>query len=201
MVATSVAIPPAAVGHRIRGQWRFRRARVEPPLVVLFDRDDTLIEDGPFLNDPDGVVPMPGARRAVDRLRARGLLLGVVTNQSGVARGLITPEQLDAVNRRVDEVLGPFDCWQICVHDAGDDCACRKPAPGMVLAAAEALGVQAGRCVVIGDIGRDVEAAKAAGAEAILVPTDKTLPEEVAAADTVAHTLDDAATLVLKAWT
>lgn len=84
-------IPPLAVGHRVAGEWQHRNADAEPPLAVLLDRDDTLIEDGPYLNDPRGVVPMPGARRALDRLRARGLLLAIVTNQSGVARGLITP--------------------------------------------------------------------------------------------------------------
>ncbi|MCQ9191704.1 HAD-IIIA family hydrolase, partial [Escherichia coli] len=85
------------------------------------------------------------------RLRRRGLLLAVVTNQSGVAKGLITPEQLEAVNAEVDAQLGPFDSWQLCVHAADDGCGCRKPAPGMVQAAAAALGVQPSRCVLIGD--------------------------------------------------
>ncbi|MCG5431677.1 HAD-IIIA family hydrolase [Mycobacterium sp. MYCO198283] len=201
MAASSALVPPVAVGHRLRGWWRFRHVPVDPPLAVLFDRDDTLIRDRPYLNDPAGVEPMPGARRALQRLRDAGLLLGVVTNQSGIAKGLITADQLAAVNARVDELLGPFGSWQVCVHDAGDGCDCRKPAPGMVLAAAEELGVPPQRCVVIGDIGRDVEAALAAGARAVLVPTERTLPEEVSLARktaAVADSLVGAVDLVLR---
>ena len=69
----------------------------------------------------------------------------MVSNQSGLARGLITPAQLDAVNARVDALLGTFETWQVCPHGPEDGCACRKPAPGMVLAAAAALGVDPAR--------------------------------------------------------
>lgn len=198
---SSALIPPVAVAHRLAGEWTFRGARPDPPLAVLLDRDDTLIVDGPYLNDPAGVRPVPGAQRALDRLRRRGLLLGVVTNQSGVARGLISPAQLTAVNARVDEVLGPFGSWQVCVHGEAEGCRCRKPQPGMVLAAAAAIGVPPERCVVIGDTGGDVQAALAAQARAVLVPTDRTLPAEVHHARSyaqVAETLDDAVSLVLR---
>jgi histidinol-phosphate phosphatase family protein len=201
MVVTSVLIPPAALIHRIRGEWAFRSARRDPPLAVLLDRDDTIIEDSPYLRDPAGVRPVPGAVNALSRLRDRGLLLAVVTNQSGVAKGLITPDELDAVNAKVDAVLGPFDSWQICVHDDGDGCQCRKPAPGMVQAAADALGVDPARCVLIGDTGGDVQAALLARAEAVLVPTGRTLRNEISDARNrarVAPTLHDAVSLVLK---
>ncbi|GIM97172.1 HAD-IIIA family hydrolase [Paractinoplanes toevensis] len=166
--------------------------------AVLFDRDGTLIEDVPYNGDPARVEPMPGARDALDRLRAAGLRLGVVTNQSGLARGRFTAGQLAAVNRRVDELLGPFDTWQICPHDDTANCHCRKPAPGMVIAAAEALGVSPARCVMVGDIGRDMDAAQAAGAAGVLVPTPVTLATEVAAAPAVAGTLTAAADLILR---
>lgn len=199
--ATSAVIPPVAVAHRLAGEWAFRRARRDPPLAVLLDRDDTLIVDEPYLNDPSGVRPTRGAGRALARLRRRGLLLGVVTNQSGVARGLISPAQLTAVNARVDEVLGPFDTWQVCVHGESDGCGCRKPRPGMVLAAAEALGIPPTRVVMIGDTGGDVQAALAADAKAVLVPTGRTLPVEVHHARAharVAETIEDAVSLVLR---
>jgi histidinol-phosphate phosphatase family protein len=201
MVATSVVIPPAAVLHRIRGEWDFRVARRDPPLAVLLDRDDTIIKDHPYLNDPNGVEPVPGAPNLLRRLRERGLLLAIVSNQSGVAKGLITPDELAAVNARVDEVLGPFDVWQVCVHDDGDGCDCRKPAPGMVLAAADALGVDPSRCVLIGDTGGDVNAALSAGADAVLVPTERTLRHEISDAHLrarVAADLNSAVSLVLK---
>lgn len=201
MLITSTLIPPVAVAHRLAGEWRFRGVRRDPPLAVLLDRDDTIIEDGPYLNDPAGVRPLAGAHDALNRLRRRGLLLAVVSNQSGVAKGLITPEQLDAVNAEVDAQLGPFDSWQVCVHDADDGCGCRKPAPGMVQAAAAALDVDPARCVLIGDTGGDVQAALSAGADAVLVPTPRTLPHEISDARMrarVAATFDDAVALVLK---
>lgn len=167
------------------------------PAAVLFDRDGTLIHDVPYNSDPDRVEAMAGAREALDRLREAGVPVGVVTNQSGVARGLIAPEALREVNARVEALLGPFDVWEICPHDDGDGCRCRKPAPGLVLNAARRLGVRPDDCVVIGDIGRDVEAARAAGARGILVPTPVTLPEEVAAAPEVAPDLVAAVDLVL----
>jgi histidinol-phosphate phosphatase family protein len=135
---------------------------------------------------------MPNARAALDCLRARGILVGVVSNQSGVGRGLVTLEQVEAVNRRLEELLGPVDSWAVCPHEAGDRCSCRKPAPGLVLRAAAELGLSPRQCVVVGDIGTDVQAAIAAGARAILVPNAKTRPEEVAAAPEVASDLLDA---------
>ncbi|MGW5265984.1 D-glycero-alpha-D-manno-heptose-1,7-bisphosphate 7-phosphatase [Microbispora sp. NPDC004025] len=167
------------------------------PAAVLFDRDGTLIHDVPYNSDPDRVEPVAGAREALARLRAESIPVGIVTNQSGVAKGLIAPEALRAVNDRVDTLLGPFDVWEICPHDDGDRCDCRKPAPGLVLRAARRLGVPPEGCVVIGDIGRDVEAARAAGARGILVPTPVTLAEEVAAAPEVAPDLAAAIDLVL----
>jgi histidinol-phosphate phosphatase family protein len=166
--------------------------------AVLFDRDGTLIADVPYNGDPERVEPMPGARAALDRIRAAGLKVGVVTNQSGLARGSFTAEQLGAVHARVEELLGPFDTWQICPHDDTAGCACRKPAPGLVLAAAAELGVEAYRCVVVGDIGRDMAAALAAGATGVLVPTPVTRSEEVAAAPDVVAGLTAAADLILR---
>ncbi|WP_137816321.1 HAD-IIIA family hydrolase [Gandjariella thermophila] len=168
--------------------------------AVLFDRDGTLIEDVPYLTEPDLVRPVPGADKVLDALRNTGVPIGVVSNQSGVARGLITEEQLAAVNARVAELLGPFGTWQVCVHDPDDGCDCRKPRPGLVRRAAEALGVDVRRCVVIGDIGADVAAAEAAGARGVLVPTDRTRPEEVECArraGNLAADLDDAVRLAL----
>lgn len=166
--------------------------------AVLLDRDGTLIEDVPYNGDPEKVRPVPGARAALDRLRAAGLRLAVVTNQSGLARGYFTEEQMRAVHARVEELLGRFDAWLVCPHDDADGCDCRKPAPGLVHAAAEQLGTSASRCVMVGDIGRDVAAALAAGAAAVLVPTPVTRPEEVAAAGWVAADLPSAAREILR---
>lgn len=161
MVVTGAAIPPAAVWHRARGLIAHRRARPwGGPWAVLFDRDDTLIRDVPYNGDPARVEPMPGARRALDQLRRHGVRIGVVSNQSGVAKG-------------------------------------RMPRPGLIEPAARRLGVPPSGCAVIGDIGGDIEAAAAAGARGILVPTGRTRPAEIARAPETARTLRAAVDLVL----
>ncbi|MER6301721.1 HAD-IIIA family hydrolase [Kitasatospora sp. NPDC001539] len=170
---------------------------VRTPAAVLFDRDGTLVEDVPYNGDPSLVRPMPGAARALDRLRARGVALGVVSNQSGVARGLLTRQAVALVRERIEQLLGPFDVWAVCPHGPDDGCECRKPAPGLVFAACAALGVPPHRAVVIGDIGADVAAARAAGARSVLVPTPATLAPEVAGAGRTAPDLPSAVDLVL----
>ncbi|MFF1830025.1 D-glycero-alpha-D-manno-heptose-1,7-bisphosphate 7-phosphatase [Paenarthrobacter sp. NPDC058040] len=167
--------------------------------AVLFDRDGTLVVDVPYNGDPRLVRPMESARSAVARVRSAGLATGVVSNQSGVARGLLTLPQVHAVNQRVDELLGPFDVWEVCPHGPGDGCECRKPAPGMIHKACEALRIRPSEAAVIGDIGADVLAAKAAGARAVLVPTPVTREEEIEAADVVANDLWQAVELLLAA--
>jgi D-glycero-D-manno-heptose 1,7-bisphosphate phosphatase len=148
--------------------------------AVLFDRDHTItIDDPPYNGDPDLVRPMPGAVQAVARLRAAGVPVGVVTNQAGIGLGLLTREQVESVNARVDELVGPFDTWQYCPHAPGQECSCRKPAPGLVLRACDALGVDPRTAVVIGDTVMDVGAAESAGAIGILVLTDRTRPSEI----------------------
>jgi len=197
MAATSALIPPLATWHWLRGVVRHRRVprwRGLPDLV-LFDRDGTLVHDFPYNGNPDWIRPVDGAKEALDRLRARGVRVGVVSNQSGVARGLITEDQVRACMDRLEELLGPFDVIRYCPHGPDDGCACRKPAPGMVKAACAELDVDPARCVVIGDIGADVEAAEAAGAVGIMVPTPVTRRAEVAAAarraDTLPAAVDD----------
>jgi histidinol-phosphate phosphatase family protein len=186
MALTSVVIPPLAVWHRTAGWWAHRRTGPWPPrpAVVLFDRDGTLIQDVPYNGDPELVAVMPEAAEAVTRLRRAGIRLGVVTNQSAVGLGLITEDQMHAVNRRVEALLGPFGTWAVCPHRPGEGCAGRKPAPGLILQAAADLGADPAQCLIIGDIGTDAAAACAAGARAILVPTAQTRPAETAGVPT-----------------
>lgn len=200
MLLTSAAIPPAASWHSARGWWRHRAARPWRglPELVLLDRDGTLVEDVPYNGDPALVRPVPGAREALDRLRREGVRLAVVSNQSGVGRGLLTRDQVDAVNARVEELLGPFESVHVCVHAPEDGCDCRKPAPGLVERALGDAGVPPDRAVLVGDIGSDVEAAAAAGVRALLVPTPVTRPEEVAAAPRSTATLAAAVDAVLE---
>jgi histidinol-phosphate phosphatase family protein len=200
MAWTSALMPPVAVLHRLRGELR-ARGGADPQrrlAAVLLDRDGTLVEDVPYNGDPDAVRPMPGALEAVERLRAAGLRLAVVSNQSGIGRGLLSDAEVRAVNARIEELLGPLGPWLICPHAPDQGCACRKPAPGLVLRASQALGVRPADCVVIGDIGADVAAARAAGARGVMVPTARTRPREVASAPAVADSLGEAVDLILR---
>ncbi|GAA1274733.1 D-glycero-alpha-D-manno-heptose-1,7-bisphosphate 7-phosphatase [Arthrobacter pascens] len=166
--------------------------------AVLFDRDGTLVVDVPYNGDPGMVRPFPGARRALDGLRSLGLATGVLSNQSGIARGILTAEEVAGVNARVEELLGPFDVWEVCPHSAEDRCGCRKPAPGMIHSACSRLGIDPSEAAFIGDIGSDIEAARAAGARGVLVPTPLTRNEEVAAAGEVAADLEQAVAMLLR---
>ncbi|MFL5827983.1 MAG: HAD-IIIA family hydrolase [Thermoleophilaceae bacterium] len=202
MLATSALMAPLASAHSLRGFARYRVRRpkrwsAERPDAVLLDRDGTLIVDVPYNGDPTHVTPAPGAREAVSRLRRAGLPLAVITNQSGVARGLIDRSQVAAVNERVDDLLGPFAHWAVCPHGPDDGCGCRKPAPGLVLEAAERLGVRPERCAIVGDIAADMQAARAAGARGVLVPNQRTRPEEIDRAAEVAPDLPAAVDLLI----
>jgi D-glycero-D-manno-heptose 1,7-bisphosphate phosphatase len=157
---------------------------------VLLDRDGTLLVDVAYNGDPSMVELMPTAREALTFLREHGVPTALVSNQSGVARGLIDRSAVDAVNSRMEALLGTsVGPKLVCVHGPGDGCRCRKPAPGLILAAAERLGVHPSECAVIGDIGSDMEAARAAGARGVLVPTAITRRQEIEAAQVVAPNL------------
>lgn len=212
MATTSVFLPFAAVFHWLRGWMRvgaigLATGGVEPwdpamaaarnawpsARAVLFDRDGTLVRDVPYNGDPELVEPLPGAVAAVQAARAAGLRVGVITNQSAVGRGLITSDDMFAVHHRIEEIFGPFDAWFVCTHAPNQQCSCRKPAPGLVIRAAQMFGVPPERLAVIGDIGSDVEAALAARAHPVLVPTEATLPLEV---DRAPHVAPDLGTAV-----
>ncbi len=200
MLLTSAAIPFAAVYHRLRGAFglRARLRRTHPlPAAVLFDRDGTLVVDDPELREPQRLRLVRGARAALERLRAAGIEVGVVTNQPRVGEGTLPATTLAALHARLEELAGPFATIGACPHRASDGCACRKPEPGLITAAAEVLGIETSDCIVVGDIGSDVEAAKAAGARAIIVPTPVTRRAEIAAAPVRARDLARAVDLIL----
>jgi D-glycero-D-manno-heptose 1,7-bisphosphate phosphatase len=145
--------------------------------AVFLDRDGTLVEDPGYLSDPDQVRLLPGAAEAVARLNRRGVPAIVVTNQSGIARGLLTEAQYLAIEARLDALLGErgarIEGHYFCPHhpDITGHCACRKPAPLLYRRAAERFGVDLGRAWWIGDRLRDIEAASELGGRGILVLT------------------------------
>ncbi len=158
--------------------WRELRggaARVRAPALFV-DRDGTLIELVDYLSRPEEVVPIPGAFEAIARARRRGFRVVMVTNQSGIRRGLFGWEAFDAVQRRVHALMDAAgagcDAVYACPALPGDDAPCRKPNPGMLQAAAADLAIDLARSWVVGDSAHDLEAGARAGLEVgWLVPT------------------------------
>jgi len=146
--------------------------------AVFVDRDGTLIEDFGYLGDPDGVREIRGAREGLHALREAGYAIVVVTNQSGVARGVFRESDFRAVMESTEHLLGPFDAVYACFHlpegtvaPWNRECDCRKPLPGMILRAAEDLGIDLAASVGVGDSIRDIAAYRAAGVRPFLVRT------------------------------
>lgn len=167
--------------------------------AVFLDRDGTLIEDVGYPRDPEEVRLLPGVPAALRRLAAAGLRLVVVSNQSGIGRGLIRTEEASAVHDRLVAHLGGqgivLDGAKYCPHAPGEGCDCRKPAPGMLLDAAAELDLDLGSSFMIGDKQSDVEAGRRAGCRAtVLLATGAA---ETGAADHVAADLGSAADLIL----
>lgn len=134
--------------------------------ALFLDRDGTLIVDVGYPRDPALVEPLPGAVEALRDLQ-RDWLLVIVSNQSGIARGLITPDEARAVHERVVELFAAggvtFAGAYYCPHGPDHGCRCRKPAPGMLLDAARELDIELAASVMIGDKPSDVECGRAAG--------------------------------------
>lgn len=156
--------------------------------AIFFDRDNTLIVNDGYLGEPSGVKLVPGAADAIARARSMGYLVVTVSNQSGVARGMFTEDDVRRVNERIDALLlaanraAVIDRHEFCpyhpdatVEAYRQDSDLRKPKPGMIHRAAEKLAIDLDRSWLIGDAPRDIEAGHAAGLRTILF-NDPALP-------------------------
>jgi D-glycero-D-manno-heptose 1,7-bisphosphate phosphatase len=139
--------------------------------AVCLDRDGTVIHDANYPRDPRDVRLIPGAAEALAELQRQGYLIVLVSNQSGIGRGYLTPEEADRVHRRVLAELGAacvrVDGAYYCPHAPEDGCECRKPAPGLLLQAARELRFDPARSFMVGDKESDVEAGRRAGCRTI----------------------------------
>ena len=146
--------------------------------VVILDRDGVINEDSDaYVKSPAEWIPIPGSLEAIARLNHAGYRVVVATNQSGVARGLFSMVELDAIHQKLHASLarlgGQLDGIYFCPHGPDDGCACRKPRPGLLREIASRQGIDLGGVPAIGDSLRDLEAAMAVGAMPILVRTGK----------------------------
>ena len=188
--ATAAAEIVRRTGRRLRAVAFGSRSE-----AILFAREGALVGELTAGGDPADLELVPGAAGAFARARAAGVAVGVVTSHS--AEQGLSSEEAARVNARVDELVGPVDVWLECTHDATEECPCRMPAPGLIYLAAAALGTRPEKCIVVGDAAEDVEAAQAAGARAVLVPSARTSREAIDAAPVVASTLDEAVAVAL----
>jgi D-glycero-D-manno-heptose 1,7-bisphosphate phosphatase len=143
--------------------------------AVFLDRDGTIIEDVGYLADPDRVRLLPGAAEAISRLNNAGLLAVVVTNQSGIARGLFDEQAYEATRRRLDRLLADrgarLDAQYHCPHhpEVTGPCECRKPGLQLYRRAADELGIDLTASWWVGDRLRDVHPATALGGRGIVL--------------------------------
>src|SRR5262245_58881112 len=148
--------------------------------AVFIDKDGTLVEDVPYNVDPERIRLMPGAGAGLRALHTAGYRLVIVSNQSGVARGYFPEEALAPVEQRLRELLNaegvPLAGFYYCPHHPEGAvpayavvCNCRKPAPGLIVRAAQEQEIDLARSWFLGDILDDVEAGRAAGCRTILI--------------------------------
>lgn len=146
-----------------------------PRCFVILDRDGTLIRERHYLADPDQVELSPGAAESLCQLRGMGLGLVLVTNQSGIGRGLFDLAALERVHQRMKQLLHYRGAWldgiYFCPHRPDEACNCRKPAPGMIEKAARELRFDPHESFVIGDRACDIELGQRVGATTCLVLT------------------------------
>ncbi|MFQ5345413.1 MAG: D-glycero-beta-D-manno-heptose 1,7-bisphosphate 7-phosphatase [Mariprofundus sp.] len=146
------------------------------PLAVLLDRDGVINFDSPdYILSPDQWQPIPGSLEAITRLTRAGLAVAIVSNQSALARGMMSQDAFNSIHAKmmlaIEQAGGFIAHVAYCPHGPDDHCRCRKPEPGMVLDTLQALGLknQPQATLFIGDSIRDVQAAHAAGVPAMLV--------------------------------
>ncbi len=143
--------------------------------AIFFDRDGTLAEEIGYVNHISRFHVLPWAAEAVRRVNEAGLLAVVVTNQSGIARRMFPESLVKEVHRLLDQKIkeggGSLAAIYYCPHSPNEQCGCRKPKPGMLLRAAEELGIDLKRSFVISDRYMDVEMAHSVGARGALVMT------------------------------
>lgn len=146
--------------------------------LIVLDRDGVINRDldGPIVS-PVAWEPIEGSLEAIARLNQAGYQVAVITNQSGIALGSLTVDDLHAVHKKMHELViqagGRIDAVVFCPHSESEGCDCRKPAPGMLYTLSERLNIDLTKVSVVGDSLKDVQAAMAAAAQPILVKTGK----------------------------
>lgn len=179
--------------------------------AVFLDKDGTLIPDIPYNVDPQLISLQPDCVDGLKLLQSEGYLLIVISNQSGVARGLFTEDKLEAVYERLNELFGMHEItlngFYYCPHHPGGseagynvECDCRKPEPGMLIKAANEHNIDLKRSWMIGDILNDVEAGNRAGCRTVIIDNGNEtewLPGPMRTPDITCKNINQAAAFIL----
>ena len=170
-------------------------------LMVILDRDGTIVVDHGYLDDPERLEFLPGAAEGLRRISERGARIIVVTNQSGVGRGRFTLERMHEINGRLTRMTEQIGVRiagiYSCPHRPEDHCACRKPNTRLVLDAAAELGFDPAGAVVIGDKSSDIELGRRLHALTMLVSGNgRDSDGEAVEADYVVRDLLEAARII-----
>lgn len=144
------------------------------PKAVLLDRDGVINFDSPdYILTPEQWQPIPGSLEAIAKLNRAGIPVAICSNQSGLGRGMMNEKLFHAIHAKmllaIEEAGGMLTHAAYCPHSPDDGCNCRKPLPGLIFEALEALNLKADEALMIGDSSRDIEAAHAAGVDSMLV--------------------------------
>lgn len=149
--------------------------------AVFLDRDGTLIEDRGYMKAANPITFLPGVIEALKKLTDMDYELIVVSNQSGIGRGLITENDVQCIHSLLSRLLKSFgiriSAFYYCPHRPEDHCVCRKPRPGMILRAVKEHDVDRSRSYMVGDSLSDAEAGLAAGVTPVLISSDIHMPE------------------------
>lgn len=166
--------------------------------AIFLDRDGTLMEDVDYCGDPKDVRVFASAPEALRKLRQRGYKLLVITNQSGIARGLFTEDEYREVEREMLRQLGDglIEATYFCPHRPEDGCTCRKGSPEMVFKAARDYDLDLSRSYFIGDKKSDMDCGRNAGVKTILVQTGYGKQTSAQLADLIARDLAEAAVII-----
>src|SRR5260370_33367957 len=145
--------------------------------AVFLDRDGVLTREKPdYVKTPEELEILPGIEAPLREIQKRGFRIVIITNQSVVGRGLTTHQEMSKINEKLRIELARMGCdidgIYYCPHRPGDGCNCRKPEPGLILKAANDLGIDTSTSYMIGDKEIDLEAARRAGCRGIRIPTN-----------------------------
>lgn len=200
----------SALEEIVRSAWNWHKRNAIPVKAVFLDRDGTLNDDPGYLNHADQMRLLPSVPESLLALKKAGYLLVVVSNQSGVGRGLIEPAELPRIHQRMEELLAghrvSIDHYELCFHKPEDCCECRKPKAKLLSEAARKLNIDLKQSYMVGDKASDLGAGRAAGCKGVALvrtgsgqETEKSLkPSQT---DFVGNSLQDVARWILSQGT